>query len=892
MVFYRQGVQTSKGFKYEIEESNSFAFQAEVKADADFKVKHYQDDIGRVAVNSRGGGFGQIDGFGTATLAPDTGNTVKGPDVLAVHTIPDDGYVQERFRLNNDPAGSFEALTWTGSDYWVASANNVYNYDSSGNVLNSFARPDVQKNSLAGIGFDAENLWVAGQGSGLTGSMYKFSTSGSVLKNFDLVSTSPTGVTWDGTYLWVSDSTNGYVYRYTTEGSNTKRINMSEPGSAGLTWDGEYLWNFYQASDIMSAYDPKSGAQVHTFDLTAEMPSDDGVGLTWDGMYLSTLADTGGIVYEIASGTSLTFSYEMAGLSIGALTLNPTETIQLTDSFSRVADYFRTYSDKIILNDNIPSIVHTGDTRIVDFQQKRKDVSGFKYDIDLTKGMFGMSAHSSEPVWMRQYASPAAFEVVDQEHTDEWNVVGVPAAENSPGSNTLRKTGGSFSATRRTDGTIVDSYDTPQEGATKYLIDDVESGSSTLNWESDADISVDSNSNFRGTDSLAFTTSSSTVQTVERPFVKTISGRGVTAQMWFHADTIQSSGEFGFRVKNPQGYQIAGIRFEDSNQYVFDDSTDEILAYNWFGNDDLRTRINMDFEEETYDISFNNIFADDFQTLANQSFANSSSKAYSLEVFHSSDGSSRTFYFDDYTTGETGTITDSVGGPISATWDGNYYWVSVETDNNDDTFPQHVYKTDEEFNWIRGEGFDHSLDRATGITWDGQYLWMAAEDPNLMYQVTDKGEAVRQLQRPTNPKPTFTGSYIFTTEGGANSLYKTKTDSTNVAKAKIYRQDGTTAIGSTQRDIAWDGKYLMVADDTLNGIYYFDTDLSSGKAVTLETVYLNDFMSSTEGITWDGKHTVVTDNDTNSIYKLGNTNNFNISYNFQSYGPTGEQVLK
>jgi hypothetical protein len=117
-----------------------------------------------------------------------------------------------------------------------------------------------------------------------------FAVTGDVEASFTSPGSCPTGLTFDGRYLWNCDRKTDMIYKIDPQ--NGKVVDsLSTPGyrPIGLTWDGKYLWNVdVEENAFIYQIDPKTGVALKT--LSA--PCDRAEGLAWDGQYL-WIADDG-----------------------------------------------------------------------------------------------------------------------------------------------------------------------------------------------------------------------------------------------------------------------------------------------------------------------------------------------------------------------------------------------------------------------------------------------------------------------------------------------------------------------------------------------------------------------------------------------------------------------
>ncbi len=106
---------------------------------------------------------------------------------------------------------------------------------------------------------------------------------GKIIKQFASPGSFPTGLTFDGKYLWLADYKSDSLYQIDLK---TQKVihRIPSPGfwPMGLAWDGKYLWNVDKQQKKIFQIDPADGAVLNVLDS----PSDDPQGLTWDGKTL------------------------------------------------------------------------------------------------------------------------------------------------------------------------------------------------------------------------------------------------------------------------------------------------------------------------------------------------------------------------------------------------------------------------------------------------------------------------------------------------------------------------------------------------------------------------------------------------------------------------------
>jgi len=171
-----------------------------------------------------------------------------------------------------------------------------------GDIILQFPSPG---SSPSGLAWDGSHLWMADDG---TDTVYKLDPSnGSVLASFKSPGSAPRGLAWDGTHLWQSDNTTRKLYKLEqAKGTVLSAVEAPVtpararvPELGGFTWDGERLWcgTVDGWSSRMNEMDPTDGSTTRFF-FTKGYPR----GLATDGTFIWNATDNGGmrlgIVYK------------------------------------------------------------------------------------------------------------------------------------------------------------------------------------------------------------------------------------------------------------------------------------------------------------------------------------------------------------------------------------------------------------------------------------------------------------------------------------------------------------------------------------------------------------------------------------------------------------------
>ncbi|MBU0765524.1 MAG: PQQ-binding-like beta-propeller repeat protein [Bacteroidetes bacterium] len=157
----------------------------------------------------------------------------------------------------------------------------------TGEVLESY---DTPGQFPTGLTFDGKYIWLADRKDD---KLYAIDPAdGQTVKSLPSPGYWPTGLAWDGKYLWNADvkggiplaeNYNGKIYMLDPENGTLLRT-LQAPSSTprGLTWDGKYLWCADNDSDEIIQFDPGDGTTIRSF----RSPAYDPQGITWDGTYL------------------------------------------------------------------------------------------------------------------------------------------------------------------------------------------------------------------------------------------------------------------------------------------------------------------------------------------------------------------------------------------------------------------------------------------------------------------------------------------------------------------------------------------------------------------------------------------------------------------------------
>ncbi len=112
--------------------------------------------------------------------------------------------------------------------------------------------------------------------------------------------TTPSGITWDGTFFWILGDQNNRVYKYTAAGVYTGTsydISNEETLPSGVHWDGTFFWITGVISEKVHKYDSSWTYTGISFEIGSEVGGG-GNGITFDGSYFWVVGVIGDRLYK------------------------------------------------------------------------------------------------------------------------------------------------------------------------------------------------------------------------------------------------------------------------------------------------------------------------------------------------------------------------------------------------------------------------------------------------------------------------------------------------------------------------------------------------------------------------------------------------------------------
>lgn len=118
------------------------------------------------------------------------------------------------------------------------------------------------------------------------------------LIRFPVIDPWPTGIAFDGQYLWTCGSGTDQIVKYDTLGNFIDSISNPSNlyGSQGLIFDGDYLWTLAEQEDVLYKFSPINGYVLGQYSVPANA---NGWGLAYSGSHLYSTDYIDSVIYKI-----------------------------------------------------------------------------------------------------------------------------------------------------------------------------------------------------------------------------------------------------------------------------------------------------------------------------------------------------------------------------------------------------------------------------------------------------------------------------------------------------------------------------------------------------------------------------------------------------------------
>ncbi|MCD4766780.1 MAG: fibronectin type III domain-containing protein [Methanosarcinales archaeon] len=190
-------------------------------------------------------------------------------------------------------------LAWDGDNLWMSSYmqnGGIYKLDPvDGSVLGKYIPSIANIDRYSGLTFDGTCLWVAdSSGSGI----YKLDPSdGSIISTILSPDQFTIDLAWDGSNLLVYGYPGKKIYKLSPiDGSSIDfyiLANVETGQNTALTYGDEHLW--LSSDNEIVKLDPSDFTVVSSFEAPCSYPG----GLAWDGRHLWVASFDKGTIYQI-----------------------------------------------------------------------------------------------------------------------------------------------------------------------------------------------------------------------------------------------------------------------------------------------------------------------------------------------------------------------------------------------------------------------------------------------------------------------------------------------------------------------------------------------------------------------------------------------------------------
>jgi hypothetical protein len=159
-------------------------------------------------------------------------------------------------------------------------------------------------NHPTGMTFDGKYIWLADGGT------YQICQinpqDGKVMKEIKSPGFDPRGLAWDGKLLWCVDAGEGWIYGINVQtGIAEKLLESNSPDPIGLAFDGEFLWLVDNKEKKLLKINRIDGMMHENIPA----PSNNSKGMTFDGKYIWVADNGDDMLYRVDpnSGQVVTF---------------------------------------------------------------------------------------------------------------------------------------------------------------------------------------------------------------------------------------------------------------------------------------------------------------------------------------------------------------------------------------------------------------------------------------------------------------------------------------------------------------------------------------------------------------------------------------------------------
>ena len=222
----------------------------------------------------------------------------------------DPGYEDVAARLQMGRSLLSQALTPSPMPTEVPSPTDTLLLTDTSSIfeIRSFSAPPGTQPS--GLAWDGNYLWLSSYMK--NGGIYQINSWDGTVQKF---CTPPVaqfagygGLAFDGSFLWVADAYGGGIYKLDTlDCSILASIPSPDKYPSDLAWDGTYLWVCGYPSNMIYKIEPDRGTVVDEFDIPMQFVNDQNWGLAFVGDSLWLSGNNGFVEIDPSNGQVLAY---------------------------------------------------------------------------------------------------------------------------------------------------------------------------------------------------------------------------------------------------------------------------------------------------------------------------------------------------------------------------------------------------------------------------------------------------------------------------------------------------------------------------------------------------------------------------------------------------------
>jgi len=156
--------------------------------------------------------------------------------------------------------------------------SSIFLYAAPGDIMVEYPTPG---SCPTGLAFDGKYLWLADR---LSDTLYAINPAdGKVIRTLPAPGFIPLGLAAEGNFLWALDGEENRLYKINLQtGITEKSFETPAVSPQGLAFDGKDLWLSDDKADKLIQLSNEDGTMIKEF----KSPSSSPTGLAWDGKYL------------------------------------------------------------------------------------------------------------------------------------------------------------------------------------------------------------------------------------------------------------------------------------------------------------------------------------------------------------------------------------------------------------------------------------------------------------------------------------------------------------------------------------------------------------------------------------------------------------------------------